>query len=72
MIKAEAKVIGTVRRRAEIRTDKNNNPFVSFIMITYVKDDMLGQKGIDIFVSKPGGQQMDLSALTEGSRVAVS
>lgn len=38
MIKAEANVIGTIKRSANIRTDKNNNPYLSFVMTVVLTD----------------------------------
>lgn len=35
MIKAEANVIGTIKRSANIRTGKNNNPYLSFVMTVF-------------------------------------
>ena len=38
MIKAEVKIIGTIKRGASIRTDKNNQPFLSFIVTIALPD----------------------------------
>ena len=52
MIKAEANVIGTIKRSANIRTDKNNNPYLSFVMTVVLTDAKTTSKSIDVFVSR--------------------
>ena len=71
MIKAEVTITGTVRRSASIRTDRNNLPYVSFLMSVSMADGT-GTKDISVFVSLPQAQQSDLSLYTEGQRVTAS
>ena len=71
MIKAEVTITGTVRRSASIRTDRNNLPYVSFLMSVSLADGT-GTKDISVFVSLPQAQQSDLSLYTEGQRVTAS
>lgn len=71
MIKAEVTITGTVRRSASIRTDRNNQPYVSFLMSVSLADGT-GTKDISVFVSLPQAQQSDLSLYTEGQRVTAS
>ena len=71
MIKAEVNITGTVRRSASIRTDRNNQPYVSFVMSVSLGDDS-GTRDIRVFVSVPQARQSDLSVYTEGQRVTAS
>lgn len=71
MIKAEVKVIGTIKRSASIRTDKNNQPYLSFIVTMALPDAKVSSNSIDAFVSYPKGQQSDVPQLVEGVRVAI-
>ena len=38
MIKAEVNLTGTVKRNTGIRTDRNNNPYLSLIMTVCLPD----------------------------------
>ena len=67
MIKAEVNITGTVRRSASIRTDRNNQPYVSFVMSVSLADGS-GTRDIRVFVSVPQARQSDLSVYTEGQR----
>lgn len=71
MIKAEVKVIGTIKRSASIRTDKNNQPYLSFIVTMALPDAKVSSNSIDAFVSYPKGRQSDVPQLVEGVRVAI-
>ena len=71
MIKAEVNITGTVRRSASIRTDRNNQPYVSFVMSVSLADGS-GTRDIRVFVSVPQARQSDLSVYTEGQRVTAS
>ena len=52
MIKAEVKMVGTVKRSAAMRTDKNNNPYLSFVMTIGILDAKNNvRKDIDVLVS---------------------
>lgn len=72
MIKAEANVIGTIKRSASIRTDKNNNPYLSFIMIVNLPDAKANGKSVDVFVSLPNAGQDETQSYVEGLRIAVN
>lgn len=72
MIKAEANVIGTIKRSANIRTDKNNNPYLSFVMTVVLTDAKTTSKSIDVFVSLPNANQDEAQSYVEGLRVAVN
>ncbi len=72
MIKAEANVTGTIKRSASIRTDKNNNPYLSFIMTVVLTDAKTTNKSIDVFVSLPNAKQDEAQSYVEGLRVAVN
>ena len=71
MIKAEVKIIGTIKRGASIRTDKNNQPFLSFIVTIALPDTKTNTNTVDALVSYPKGQQSDVSLFAEGVRVAI-
>ncbi|MBU9910002.1 hypothetical protein KSW89_02925 [Prevotella copri] len=71
MIKAEVKIIGTIKRGASIRTDKNNQPFLSFIVTIALPDAKTNTITVDALVSYPKGQQSDVSLFAEGVRVAI-
>ena len=71
MIRAEVKIIGTIKRSASIRTDKNNQPYLSFIVTIALPDAKTSTNSIDALVSYPRGQQGDVSLFTEGVRVAI-
>lgn len=71
MIKAEVKVIGTIKRSASIRTDKNNQPYLSFIVTMALPDAKTMSNSVDAFVSYPKGQQSDVPLFAEGVRVAI-
>lgn len=72
MIKAEANVVGTIKRSASVRTDKNNNPYLSFVMTVVLSDAKTTSKSIDVFVSLPNGKQDEAQSYVEGLRVAVN
>lgn len=72
MIKAEANVIGTIKRSASIRTDKNNNPYLSFVMTVVLTDAKTSSHSIDVFVSLPNAKQDEAQVYVEGLRVAIS
>lgn len=72
MIKAEANVTGTIKRSAGIRTDKNNNPYLSFVMAVVLTDAKTTSKSIDVFVSLPNAKQDEAQSYVEGLRVAVN
>ena len=72
MIKAEVNVTGTVKRNAGIRTDRNNNPYLSLIMTVCLPDAKQTNHSIDVFVSLPNAHQGDVATYTEGMRITIS
>lgn len=72
MIKAEATVIGTIKRSASVRTDRNNNPYLSFVMTVVLTDAKTSSHSIDVFVSLPNAKQDEAQVYVEGLRVAVN
>ena len=72
MIKAEVNVTGTVKRNAGIRTDRNNNPYLSLILTVCLPDAKQTNHSIDVFVSLPNARQEDVYTYTEGSRLTVN
>ena len=72
MIKAEVNVTGTVKRNAGIRTDRNNNPYLSLILTVCLPDAKQTNHSIDVLVSLPNAHQEDVATYTEGMRISVS
>ena len=72
MIKAEANVTGTIKRSASIRTDKNNNPYLSFVMTVVLTDAKATSKSTDVLVSLPNARQEEAQSYVEGLRVTVN
>ena len=72
MIKAGANVIGTIKRSANIRTDRNNNPYLSFVMTVVLTDAKTTSHCFDVFVSLPNAKQDEAQSYVEGLRVAVN
>lgn len=72
MIKAKATVIGTIKRSASIRTDRNNNPYLSFVMTVVLTDAKTTSKSINVFVSLPNAKQDEAQSYVEELRVAVN
>lgn len=72
MIKAEANVVGTIKRSATVCTDQSGNSYLSIIMTVVLPDVKTGTKSIVIFVSLPNTQQEEAQSYVEGVRVAVS
>ena len=70
MIKAEVKMVGTVKRSAAMRTDKNNNPYLSFVMTIGILDTKNNvRKDMDVLVSMQNARKNDLALYSEGRRV---
>ena len=72
MIKAEVNVTGTVKRNTGIRTDRNNDPYLSLIVTECLPDAKQTNHSIDVFVSLPNAHQEDVYTYTEGSRLTVN
>ncbi len=71
MIKANVTVTGRITRSAQIRTDKNNKPYLSFVVTLVLQDVKTKQKSVDIVVTDANGTQNDLSRYIEKKRVEV-
>ena len=70
MIKAEVKMVGTVKRSAAMRTDKDNNPYLSFVMTVSIIDaKSKSSKDMDVLVSMTKAKKNDAALYTEGRRV---
>jgi hypothetical protein len=70
MIKAEVKMVGTVKRSAAMRTDKDNNPYLSFVMTVSITDaKSKSSKDMDVLVSMTKAKKNDAALYTEGRRV---
>ena len=72
MIRADVTVIGTIKRAATIRTDKNNQPYLSFILGITLPDSAGKPKDIEIFVMDTKGKQSDISLYSEKKRISVT
>ena len=70
MIKAEVNVTGTVKRNTGIRTDRNNNPYLSLIMTVCLPDAKQTNHSIDVFVSLPNAHQEDVPPTPRGCVLA--
>lgn len=71
MIRADVTAIGTIKRAATIRTDKNNQPYLSFILGITLTDSKGRAKDIELFVMDTKGKQSDISLYSEKKRVSV-
>lgn len=71
MIRAEVKIIGTIRRSASMRTNSTGTPELSFFMSVSVPDVQTGNKDIDIWVSLPEAHENDVANYQQDYRVAV-
>ena len=70
MIKAEVKMVGTVKRSAAMRTDKDNNPYLSFVMTVSIIDaKSKSRKDMDVLVSMAKARKNDVALYSEGRRV---
>lgn len=70
MIKAEVKMVGTVKRSASMRTDKDNNPYLSFVMTVSIIDaKSKSRKDMDVLVSMTKAKKNDVALYSEGRRV---
>ena len=72
MIRADVTAIGTIKRAATIRTDKNNQPYLSFILGITLTDSKGSSKDIELFVMDTKGKQSDIALYSENKRVSVT
>lgn len=71
MIKCNVTICGTVSRAAQMRTNKEGKPFLTFGVNAVIPAKSGINKTIEISVAKDGGTNDDLSQYAVGSRVEV-
>lgn len=71
MIRADVNMTGTIKRSATTRTDKNENPYLSFVVRVNLQDAKGKGRELDVLVTIQGGKKSDLSLYTEKKRVTV-
>lgn len=71
MIKCNVTICGTVSRAAQMRTNKEGKPFLTFGVNVVIPAKSGINKTIEISVAKDGGTNDDLSQYAVGSRVEV-
>ena len=71
MIKADVNMTGTIKKSASLRTDKENKPYLSFVVTVNLPDAKGKSKDLDVLVMFPGGKKSDLSHYPEKRRVTV-
>lgn len=72
MIKAEVNVNGTITRSATVRTNKENNQYLSFMVAVNVPDAKTTSNRVDILVAVPDAPQSMLGGYAEGRRVSIA
>ena len=71
MIRADVNMTGTIKRSATTRTDKNEKPYLSFVVNVKLPDAKGKGRDLDVLVTFQGGKKSDLSLLAEKQRVTV-
>ena len=71
MIRADVNMTGTIKRSATAKTDKNNNPYLSFIVMVKLPNGKGKGRDLDVLVTVPEGKKRDLSLYAENRRVTV-
>jgi hypothetical protein len=71
MIRADVNMTGAIKRSATTRTDKNENPYLSFVVKVNLPDAKGKGRDLEVLVTYKGGKKSDLSLFTEGKRVTV-
>ena len=71
MIRADVNMTGTIKRSATTRTDKNEKPYLSFVVNVKLPDAKGKGRDLDVLVTFQGGKKSDLSLFTEKQRVTV-
>lgn len=69
MIKAEVNLVGTVKRGATMREDKNKKSYLSFVMAVNVTDGNENSKDMEIHVMYYNAKKSDLSLYVENRRI---
>ena len=57
MIKADVNMTGTIKKSASLRTDKENKPYLSFVVTVNIPDAKGKSKDLDVLVMFPGGKR---------------
>lgn len=71
MIKCNVTICGTVSRAAQVRTNKEGKPFLTFGVNVVIPAKSGINKTIEISVAKDGGTNDELSQFAVGSRIEV-
>ena len=71
MIKADVNMTGTIKKSATLRTDKNDKPYLSFVVKVNLPDEKGGEAALDVLVNLRGGKKSDINHYSEGRRVTV-
>ena len=71
MIRADVNMTGTIKRSATTRTDKNEKPYLSFVVNVKLPDAKGKGRDLDVLVTFQGGKKSDLSLFMEKQRVTV-
>ena len=71
MIRADVNMTGTIKRSATTRTDKNEKPYLSFVVNVKLQDAKGKGRDLDVLVTFQGGKKSDLSLFMEKQRVTV-
>ena len=69
MIKAEVNLVGTVKRGATMREDKNKKSYLSFVMAVNVTDGNGNSKDMEIHVMYYNAKKSDLPLYVENRRI---
>lgn len=69
MIKAEVNLVGTVKRGATMREDKNKKSYLSFVMAVNVTDGNGNRKDMEIHVMYYNAKKSDLPLYVENRRI---
>ena len=69
MIKAEVNLVGTVKRGATMREDKNKKSYLSFVMAVNVTDGNGNSKDMEIHVMYYNAKKSDLPLYDENRRI---
>ena len=69
MIKAEVNLVGTVKRGATMREDKNKKSYLSFVMAVNVTDGNENSKDMEIHIMYYNAKKSDLPLYVENRRI---
>ena len=71
MIRADVNMTGTIKKGATIRKDKNDKPYLSFVVSVNIPDAKGIGKDLEVLVTLQGGKKSDQSLYSEERRVTV-